>query len=68
MVSQALSEFFGKCDYIKAKESKEREARIPDLLEALIKMRYGKEWLQLVFKTEKETGNKEGKSRKVVLD
>jgi hypothetical protein len=48
----ALSEFFGKYDYIKNKESKEREKRIPDLLEVLMKTSEGQEWLQSVYKIE----------------
>lgn len=68
VVSQALSEFFGKYDYIKAKESKEREDRIPDLLDALMKTKEGQEWLQCVFKVEKKPENKEDKSRKVIID
>lgn len=68
VVSQALSEFFGKYDYIKAKESKEREDRIPDLLDALMKTKEGQEWLQYAFKTEKEDGNKKDMLRKVTLD
>ncbi len=52
VVSVALSEFFGKYDYIKIKESKEQERRIPDLLEVLMKTREGQEWLQSVYKTE----------------
>ncbi|KKH23108.1 hypothetical protein [Methanosarcina mazei] len=67
VVSQALSEFFGKYDYIKAKESKERENRIPDLLNALMKTKEGQEWLQSAFKAEKE-GNTEDKPRKFVFD
>jgi|GEM_PF-1928911 len=54
VVSQSLSEFLGKYDYIKAKESKERENRIPDLLDALMKTKEGKDWLQSTFKTEEE--------------
>lgn len=52
VVSIALSEFFGKYDYIKTKESKEHERRIPDLLEVLMKTREGQEWLQSVYKIE----------------
>jgi len=54
VVSLALSEFFGKYDYIKTKESKERETRIPDLLEVLMKTKEGQEWLQSAYKTETE--------------
>jgi two-component system, sensor histidine kinase PdtaS len=52
VVSLALSEFFGKYDYIKTKELKERETRIPDLLEILMKTKEGQEWLQSVYKIE----------------
>jgi PAS domain S-box-containing protein len=52
VVSLALSEFFGKYDYIKTKELKERETRIPDLLEILMKTNEGQEWLQSVYKIE----------------
>lgn len=52
VVSLALSEFFGKYDHIKTKESEERETRIPDLLEVLMKTKEGQEWLQSVYKTE----------------
>lgn len=68
VVSQALSEFFGKYDYIKAKESKEREDRIPDLLDALMKTKEGQKWLQSAFKAEKEPGDKMDNSRKVIID
>jgi two-component system, sensor histidine kinase PdtaS len=57
VVSIALSEFFGKYDYIKTKESKEREARIPDLLEVLMKTKEGQEWLQFVYKIETKKNN-----------
>jgi Arc/MetJ-type ribon-helix-helix transcriptional regulator len=67
VVSQALSEFFGKYDYIKAQESKEREDRIPDLLNALMKTKEGQKWLQSAFKTEKEE-DMEDKSRKAIFD
>jgi two-component system, sensor histidine kinase PdtaS len=52
VVSIALSEFFGKYEYIKTKELKEREIRIPDLLEVLMKTKEGQEWLQSVYKIE----------------
>jgi len=52
VVSLALSEFFGKYDYIKNKELKERETRIPDLLEILMKTKEGQEWLQSAYKIE----------------
>jgi PAS domain S-box-containing protein len=52
VVSLALSEFFGKYDYIKTKELKERETRIPDLLEILMKTKEGQEWLQSAYKIE----------------
>ena len=45
VVSQALSEFFGTYDYIKAKESKESGDHIPYLLEALMKTIGGHNWL-----------------------
>jgi two-component system, sensor histidine kinase PdtaS len=54
VVSLALSEFFGKYDYIKTKELKERETRIPDLLEILMKTKEGQEWLQSAYKIETE--------------
>ncbi len=54
VVSLALSEFFGKYDYIKTKESKERETRIPDLLDILMKTKEGQEWLESVYKIEVE--------------
>ncbi len=52
VVSIALSEFFGKYDHIKMKESKECERRIPDLLEVLMKTREGQEWLHSIYKIE----------------
>lgn len=52
VVSLALSEFFGKYDYLKTKESKERETRIMDLFEILMKTKEGQEWLQSVYKIE----------------
>lgn len=52
VVSLALSEFFGKYDYIKTKELKERETRISDLLEILMKTKEGQEWLQSAYNIE----------------
>jgi len=52
VVSLALSEFFGKYEYIKTKELKEHETRIPDLLEVLMKTKEGQEWLKSVYKIE----------------
>lgn len=52
VVSLALSEFFGKYDHIKAKELKEHETRVPDLLEILMKTKEGQEWLQSAYKIE----------------
>lgn len=52
VVSLALSEFFGKYDYIKTKELKEHETRIPDLLEVLMKTKEGQEWLKSVYEIE----------------
>lgn len=65
VVSIALSEFFGKYDYIKMKESKECERRIPDLLEVLMKTREGQEWLQSIYKIEtKKNLNSKDKNSK----
>lgn len=57
VVSIALSKFFGKYDYIKTKELKESETRIPDLLEVLMKTKEGQEWLQFVHKIETKKNN-----------
>ncbi|MGB9929520.1 MAG: sensor histidine kinase [Methanosarcina sp.] len=50
VVSLALSEFLGKYDYLKTKELKERENRVTDLLEALMKTKEGQKWLQSVYR------------------
>ncbi|AKB81030.1 sensory transduction histidine kinase [Methanosarcina barkeri 3] len=57
VVSLALSEFFGKYEYIKTKELKEHETRIPDLLEVLMKTKEGQEWLKSVYKIETKKTN-----------